>query len=582
MSSPASPSLSSSHHGPRPLQLLVDGTLHSPAPSSCPSPTASGLSTPPPSARKFNSRRQSSIAYFPSDHEPTWDLRSPTAAPGSGSSLKRSSSLNQRPAPERLSLKGDRRSLPASGILGSPQPERPPLTLTEKHADLLRFIAQKESKCLELRSQLAAHEAELAQLKRKWERIVARGMDRAYTQGSSGSSHASGSSLLSGAVKEGVQGVTRLLAAGLNDISGSPSPRPDSTSAAPRTPILPLRTSRVRNQGHSTTQSTSSVSTAATSLTSSSVRLSQSSASSLGFDEPAEAPSPSSISDDPEQEISVKRTSICVDGGTGIESVVEISPSSASRTAKLHRRKSREAPPSPSLLPSSQTPASSSQTSSNALGGSGGRAYMQEDHKKTIKRSSLHITAGGNIPPAASIPGLGPLAAPLTSAWMGSVGSSVGKKWEELQKGQTFAKSQKRASLLFSDVSSSIFAALASPSSSTSSPSPAAPSSVSISSNPFAATLSPLSLSPTPSPLSRSQSDGPALPSARSLLEDDDDPAGDAALGSVLVPDTKPPAAHTQTTSTSTSPSSAGASASNGESGRKSLLDDDDDEEWNW
>jgi hypothetical protein len=32
-----------------------------------------------------------------------------------------------------------------------------------RHADLLRFIAQKESKCLELRSQLALHEAELAQ-----------------------------------------------------------------------------------------------------------------------------------------------------------------------------------------------------------------------------------------------------------------------------------------------------------------------------------------------------------------------------------------------------------------------------------
>ncbi|KAK0203988.1 hypothetical protein DFS33DRAFT_1335996 [Desarmillaria ectypa] len=55
---------------------------------------------------------------------------------------------------------------------------REPLTLTEKHADLLHFIAQKESKCLELRSQLAVHEAELLQLKRKWERIVFRGFER--------------------------------------------------------------------------------------------------------------------------------------------------------------------------------------------------------------------------------------------------------------------------------------------------------------------------------------------------------------------------------------------------------------------
>ncbi|OSD08163.1 hypothetical protein PYCCODRAFT_1473709 [Trametes coccinea BRFM310] len=579
MSSPASPSLSTSH-GPRPLQLLVDGNAPSPALSSCPSPTTSGLSTPPPSARKFNARRQSSIAYYPSDHTPTWDLRSPTAASGSGSSLKRSTSLNQRPKPppERLSLRGDRRSLPASDVLASSQAERPPLTLTEKHADLLRFIAQKESKCLELRSQLAAHEAELAQLKRKWERIVARGMDRAYSQPPSGPSHSSGSSLLSGAVKEGVQGVTRLLAAGLNDISGSPSPRPEAVSASPRTPVLPLRTSRNHGQGHANTQSTSSVSTAATSLTSSSVRLSQSSASSLAFDEPAEgAPSPTS-SDDLEQEVAVKRTSICVDGGTGIESVVEISPASASRAAKLHRRKSREAPPSPSLVPSSPSPASASATASSVGGGSGatrGRAQMQEDYKKTIKRSSLHITAGGSIPPAASIPGLGPLASPLASAWMGSVGSSVGKKWEELQKGETFTKSQKRASLLFSDVSSSIFAALSSPSSassasaSVSSPTPAS-SSVSISTNPFAATLSPLSTSPTPSPLSRTPSTSSASPSARSLLEDDD-AAGDSALGSVLVPDTKAPA-----------PSPSSAAPQTQGSGSKSLLDEDDDEEWNW
>ena len=32
-----------------------------------------------------------------------------------------------------------------------------------RHAELLHFIAQKESKCLELRSQLQIHEAELLQ-----------------------------------------------------------------------------------------------------------------------------------------------------------------------------------------------------------------------------------------------------------------------------------------------------------------------------------------------------------------------------------------------------------------------------------
>ncbi|KAH9896988.1 hypothetical protein C8Q73DRAFT_757575 [Cubamyces lactineus] len=580
---PASPSISTA---PRPLQL-VDGNLQSPTLSSCPSPTASGLSTPPPSARKFNPRRQSSIAYFPSDHTPTWDIRSPTTASGSsGASLKRSTSLNQGPS-ERLALKRDRRSLPVADVLASPQVERPPLTLTEKHADLLRFIAQKESKCLELRSQLAAHEAELAQLKRKWERIVSRGMDRAY---SSSSPHSSASgSLLSGAVKEGVQGVSRLLVAGLSDLSATPPPKPEPSSSAPRTPILPLRTGRLH--GHTTTQSTSSVSTNATSLTggSSSVRLSQSSASSLAFDDPPFE------NDEPESEemseARLKRTSISVDGGTGIESPIEISPASASRAAKLHRRKSREAPPpSPSIAPLSPSPSplsistSSMQTSGRDHSKSKVKGHEQdkEDYKKTIKRSSLHVTAGGSIPPAASIPGLGPLASPLASAWMGSVGSSVGKKWEELQKGETFTKSQKRASLLFSDVSSSIFAALASPSSSSSSAaapsssSASAPSGVSISTNPFGATLSPLSTVPSPSPLSRSHSQSSASASsqhARSLLDDDDAGASADRLGSVLVPDTKAPA-HTPSLSPSTQ-----KATSAGES--KSLLDDDD-EEWNW
>lgn len=38
-----------------------------------------------------------------------------------------------------------------------------------------------------------------------------------------------------------------------------------------------------------------------------------------------------------------KRTLISVDGGTGIESTVEISPVSVIKATKLHRRKSREA-----------------------------------------------------------------------------------------------------------------------------------------------------------------------------------------------------------------------------------------------
>ncbi|KAI0711312.1 hypothetical protein C8Q76DRAFT_694270 [Earliella scabrosa] len=542
MSSPAPPP-SPSLAAPRPLQL-VDGNVHSPVLSACPSPTVSGLSTPPPSAHKFNPRRQSSISYFPSDHTPSWDVRSPTTA--GPSSLRRSTSLNQK-APERLNLKGDRRSLPTSDVVvESPQAERPPLTLTEKHADLLRFIAQKESKCLELRSQLAAHEAELAQLKRKWERIVSRGMDRAYSQQPTHPGSGSGS-LLSGAVKD----VSRLLAAGLSDLSTPPSPspltRPEPSSAPLRTPVLKAG----RAYGHSNTQSTSSVSTSATSatsasLTNSSVRLSQSSASSLAFDETPYEQDEAEGDGEASRESgspTMKRTSVRVDGGTGIESPIEISPSSAIKAAKLHRRKSREVPAPPSPLAASVTPTS---TSTATLADED--KTSKENRRTFSKRSSLQIGANANgLPPAASIPGLGPLASPLASTWMGSVGNSVGKKWGELQKGDTFTKSQKRASLLISDAASSLFAALTSPSPST--PSSSLPVS----------TTSTSGVSPSSS--------------ARSLLEDDDDAP---ALGSVLVPVSKPltpsPVPRLQPKSQPT-PTPKPASS-------KSLLDDDDD--WNW
>ncbi len=130
MNSPVPPSPSPL---PRPLQL-VDGNLQSPADSSCPPTPLSGLSTPPPSARKVNPRRQSSISYYPSDHTPSWDLRSPTTAGPGPSSLRRSTSLNQK-IPARLDLKGHRRSLPPSEVeaVEGPLTDRPPLTLTEKY-----------------------------------------------------------------------------------------------------------------------------------------------------------------------------------------------------------------------------------------------------------------------------------------------------------------------------------------------------------------------------------------------------------------------------------------------------------------
>ncbi|EJD54771.1 hypothetical protein AURDEDRAFT_148395, partial [Auricularia subglabra TFB-10046 SS5] len=130
----------------RPLQL-VDGPT-SPGPSSAP---YSSLVSPPPSATFAKPDRRLSL-----------QLQSPRT-PGtptfpSPAQLKRHSSQSQGGAADRRVL-----------------------TLAERHADLLRFIAQKESKCLELRQQLAQHEADLLALKRKWERIVSRGTSGAST-----------------------------------------------------------------------------------------------------------------------------------------------------------------------------------------------------------------------------------------------------------------------------------------------------------------------------------------------------------------------------------------------------------------
>ncbi|PCH44973.1 hypothetical protein WOLCODRAFT_139355 [Wolfiporia cocos MD-104 SS10] len=441
MNGPAKPARPLSLSAPRPLQL-VDGTA-SPAASACPSPspTIAGLSTPPPTARDLKPHRQSSISYKPSDSAPTWDARSPTSA--SAKALRRSFSLGQKA--DGPTLKANRRSL-GSAELMSPQPERAPLTLAEKHADLLHFIAQKESKCLELRTQLAAHEEELAQLKRKWEHIVSRGMDRAARAGPS-----------------------------------TPPPRTMPMTA-------PGLAALSRARGHCSSQSTSSASTGTTSTRSTSVRLSQSSASSLGLSELDEA-------------------------DEGCESKA---------CTLTHRRGSRDmAAPRPS-----------------------GAATKAPATPVSAKRASLSALPPPNLPGIGALAMQGPVA-----SWMGS----VGRKWGELQKDERIAKSQKRASVILSDVSQSLFSALGSPTRTS--------DSVSVSSNPFAAALSPLS----PSSATASSDFH-----SRSLLEDDDDAGG---LGSVMVPDLRSP-------TSSTSPSFSSASTRIASSPAKTM--DQSDDEWNW
>ncbi|KII91127.1 hypothetical protein PLICRDRAFT_495976 [Plicaturopsis crispa FD-325 SS-3] len=393
--------------GPRPLHL-VDGNvpahLHSPGPFSAPlaaSPRPFSYSqSPEPSSstRKFNSRRQSSISYFPRDSDRN-SASSPRSPPAAG-----------RLPSTRSSPKGDRNS---TGSVESRDSERPPVTLAEKHADLLHFIAQKESKCLELRSQLEVHEAELLQLKRKWERIVSKGFDRASVDSSPIVSHShsgSGSNgqgaMLEG-IKEGVQGVSRFIAAGLTEFS---SPTPSTT---------PLTGRR-----HSARQSNSSVSTFG-SATTQSTRLSQSSASSIGE---------ASECDTDAQVLMVHDTGATPTMSPNPE-FVHAGLESIDTSSKTLRRRSRDHSRAPSPLESPTVKRTPS----------------------TGKRSSIH---GGSFPLPASIPGLASFGGSQSpSSWVGS----VGKRWEELQRGSTFTKGQKRASVLLSDVAQSIGSALASP-----------------------------------------------------------------------------------------------------------------------
>ncbi|CUA74297.1 hypothetical protein RSOLAG22IIIB_11116 [Rhizoctonia solani] len=165
---------------------------------------------------------------------------------------------------QREAIERKRRS--ASAIDDKDQPP-PVLTLAEKHKDLLHFIAQKEAKCVELRAQLATHEADLLQLKKKWERIVAKGNDRQAARTSTGN----------GAV-DLVRGIF-----GLGEITLPPSPTlpspgnassPGYTSSpsplkGTRPPLTPA------SRGHLSHTPHSSISTAT------STRYSLSSASSL-------------------------------------------------------------------------------------------------------------------------------------------------------------------------------------------------------------------------------------------------------------------------------------------------------------
>lgn len=294
------------------------------------------------------------------------------------------------------------------------------------------------------------HEAELKELKRKWERIVSRGMDRAYSSSppstgtspnpSSTTPHGLASALLPtgntgavlGGIKEGVQDLGRLLAAGL-DLSGGAI---EETSTAAATSTITTQvggslgsvsrasmTPALKKARHVMTQSVSSVSTSTTAVSDSTAgtRLSQSSVSSISFLDEEKV-----ICEEPDEdearrrEISVETTKEQIQTEEIGSADISISPSSVDRSTKLLRRRSRDVP-KPSVIFTESQDAARSDISSPV-----------SPSNASAKQRIMMKRASTGLAPSSSIPGLVPLSQPVSS-WMGS----VGKKWEEIQKGET-------------------------------------------------------------------------------------------------------------------------------------------------
>ncbi|KAF8755563.1 hypothetical protein RHS01_05292 [Rhizoctonia solani] len=192
--------------GPRPLHLGTGNALGSPL-ASAPLP-----------------RRMGSVAYGRDDMR--WGRRGRGHA--STSSIGASEGVLERAQREAIERK--RRS--ASALDDKDDRDQPPPAQGSLH-----FIAQKEAKCVELRSQLATHEADLLQLKKKWEKIVAKGNDRQASRASAGN----------GAV-DLVRGIF-----GLGEIAYTSSPSPVKGNRPPLTPA---------SRGHLSHTPHSSISTA--------------------------------------------------------------------------------------------------------------------------------------------------------------------------------------------------------------------------------------------------------------------------------------------------------------------------------
>ncbi|KAG6379859.1 hypothetical protein JVT61DRAFT_10419 [Boletus reticuloceps] len=420
--------------------------------------------------------------------------------------------------------------------------EREPLTLVEKHADLLHFIAQKERKCLELRHQLAAHEKELAEFKRKWERIVNLGPDPLpnppLTAG------------IGGVTLDGLKEGVRMIAAGFSDLSGviqelesggdnssKPECEPSTDAARDDNGVSNARASQTGNE-HFSTSSTASI---------------RECMHTLGH---------------------------VLDDRDGETMTVATTPSLAragSLNCRMHKRTSRIISKEPATPPTSTF-----------------RVTTLSD--PTLVPPLLGASTAP-VPVLGSTHASVPTTTGSASSWM----DSMGKKLSELQKGQTYvvqssrddsslstrqtllisicffpplflhrlSKSQKRASSLLAGVSSTISSALLPrPTATTPAPVPILTSTTTARPR----TKSSLTTRP-PSPQFQSHSEPWAYPSYNSMTDwlDDNEEELTVHAGEVLAPDSKLQSRRTTEGAAEREEAEATATA-------MSSFDDD----WNW
>jgi hypothetical protein len=348
-----------------------------------------------PSRRRPQSRRQSSISYLPPDSPRLWTPRTPQTGPDS---LEHSSPL---PSANNANKEGHvrARSIPQRAIS-----EPVVLTLAERYADLLQFIAQKESKCLELRSQLAVHESELLEHKRTWERIVRREFGRNIPSTSTTAAPAT--------VLNGLVGGVRALAA----VTTSPPLTPSLSRVRPSSSAFANHEPRqAASNSVSSTTTSSSVPSAADSP-----RLSQSSMSSV-----AEVKTDSGKVEGPLEEDVVRES-----GGT-LASELSLKSTLVAQHRSSTLSEKQQSPSSKTLRRRSRDSQATLVDALKPLTGEG-------SHSGSGKWAS----AGAVSPTSASIPGMSPFGAMgLGRANLGEAAQgwvdSVGSRLAELQRGQT-------------------------------------------------------------------------------------------------------------------------------------------------